>query len=443
MSSKTTCPIGECNITTINKFIECPFCKFNACLKCYKYFILQTSTNPSCMNCKKPWNDDFVDTIYPKSFRKKDLKTHNENLMFEKEQAMFAETCEIISRNKIKEKYKEEIEIYKTKIHQLESQIRILDNHSEKIRPEKNKVIIIKNCPQIDCRGYLNDKNICTICDTVVCSKCEIIKINKDHECNNHDIETVKLKKSTSKHCPRCSKITFKVDGCSQVWCPPPCNGGLGTAWNFNNGEIDNGRVHSPDYYEYMRKNNNGIVPPPQNICQRRDYIPDIWNLKSKMNSENFEILLQIHRFFTDFKYNIMLKFFINQRINDFDKNVDLRIKYLNKEITKEQFKKTLFARNKRDNKYNAIYQCLDMLYNVGKDIFNNLLYNHNIDPKTKLIDVENTFKELQNIRCYYNSTMKNIKERYDCKSLSVSKIIDCEIKERNQFGGYKWKFNY
>ena len=192
-----------------------------------------------------------------------------------------------------------------------------------------------------------------------------------------------------------------------------------------------------------MRKNNNGIVPPPQNICQRRDYIPDIWNLKSKMNSENFEILLQIHRFFTDFKYNIMLKFFINQRINDFDKNVDLRIKYLNKEITKEQFKKTLFARNKRDNKYNAIYQCLDMLYNVGKDIFNNLLYNHNIDPKTKLIDVENTFKELQNIRCYYNSTMKNIKERYDCKSLSVSKIIDCEIKERNQFGGYKWKFNY
>ena len=32
-----TCPIQECKITLSNTFVECPFCKFKACIKCYKY----------------------------------------------------------------------------------------------------------------------------------------------------------------------------------------------------------------------------------------------------------------------------------------------------------------------------------------------------------------------------------------------------------------------
>ena len=63
-----TCPIQECNITSINNFIECPFCAFKACLKCNQHFILNSETT-QCMSCKKIWNDDFIDTTFPKTFR--------------------------------------------------------------------------------------------------------------------------------------------------------------------------------------------------------------------------------------------------------------------------------------------------------------------------------------------------------------------------------------
>jgi hypothetical protein len=434
-SKKINCPIGECNITSINNLIECPYCNFKACLKCNKYYILNKPT-PSCMSCNKIWNNDFVDTVYPKSFRKKDLKIHQENIMYEKQKAMFPETSEIIAKYKIRDKYLSEIEILKKKIYEYEKLISELTEPKNKNSVTENKIIIIKECPDTGCRGYLNNKNTCTICETVLCSECELIKINDDHECNKDDIKTVILKKSTSKHCPKCSKITFKVNGCSQVWCPPPCNNGKGTAWDFNTGQIDNGIVHSPDYYDYMRKNNNGIVPlNVQNICIRRDILPDIWRLQKKISYENFTKISDIHRFFNHLRYVVMNKYY-QEEVNEFDKNKDLRIKYLNKEINKDDFKKTLFAKNKRENKKTSIYQNLDMLYNVGIDIFNSLVHNYqdHIDIKTKLINPETILEQFENIRIYYNSTIKKTKERYDCKSLDVSKIV---------INNFKWSFSH
>ena len=110
-----TCPIQECKITLSNTFVECPFCKFKACIKCYKYIALN-STTVDCMNCKKVWNDDFIDTILPKSFRKNDLKSHQENIMFERQEALFGETMLLVSRKKKVEKIQEKINKLKLKI---------------------------------------------------------------------------------------------------------------------------------------------------------------------------------------------------------------------------------------------------------------------------------------------------------------------------------------
>ena len=426
MSKKETCPIQECNITVVNKFIECPFCKFKGCLNCYKYFILN-SPNAECMNCKKVWNDDFVDTILPKSFRKSELKMHKENIMFESQEAMFIQTIDIISRKRKTEKIQEKINKLKSKIDNYNLQIREINNpqiNNQQIKDinKDDKILIIRQCPKNNCQGYLDRDFTCGICDTVLCEDCEIIKEDDDHECNKDDIESVKIKNKTSKPCPTCSKLTFKISGCSQVWCPPPCNGGKGTPWNFNTGKIDNGMVHSPDYYDYMRKNNNGIVPPQENVCLERNTIPTIWDLQTKMDSNAFNELTEIHRFFVDLKGNVMYEFLENNQDN-FTRNLDLRMKYLENEIDKEQFKKILFARNKRNNKKRAIYQNLDMLYNVGVAIYNQLKYNYKIDPKNNLIDTEEIFTQLKNIKNYYNDIITKTKERYDCKSLSVSVI--------------------
>ena len=421
-----TCPIQECKITLVNPFIECPFCKFKGCLKCYKYFILN-SNSVECMNCKRVWNDDFIDTILPKSFRKNELKRHQENIMFERQEALFGETMELISRKKKVDKIQEKINKLKQKIDRYNREIYELNNPGayrteEKREEEKKKVLIIKKCPETDCQGYLDSDYTCGICETVLCPKCEHIKEDDEHECNTDDIETVKFKNKTSKPCPTCSKLTFKQSGCSQVWCPPPCNGNKGTAWNFNTGELDKGMVHSPDYYDYMRRNNNGIVPRQENVCMRRDEIPQIWDLQRRLELDDYLKLTEIHRFFVDLKRNIIYKFRqIEQPV--FNKNLDLRMLYLNNEIDKDKFKKTLFARNKKSNKNKTIYQNLDMLYNVGVDIFNQLKFQPTINKKTTLIETTGVYESLENIRNYYNSIISKTKERYDCKGLCVSEL--------------------
>ena len=372
------------------------------------------------MSCKKVWNDDFVDMVFPKAFRKKELKIHRESIMFEKQEAMFGETLEMIKTNKKAEKIYAKIDELKAQIREYEREIAEIRNNTSPSRESKEKIVAVKKCPKTGCQGYLDSDSACAICNTVLCCKCEKIKL-EEHECNKDDVETVKLKKNITKPCPTCSRPTFKDSGCSQVWCPPPCNSGRGTAWNFNTGEIDKGAVHSPDYYDYMRKNNAGVVPV-QNVCGRREEIPEIWNIQMKIDPKAFKKLINIHRFFVDIRHNRMLKYSRNNNEDEFHKNLDLRMKYLTNDINKENYKKTLFARNKKENKNRTIYQNLDMLYKVGTDIFNQLRYypKHNIKGN---INTDKTFEELENIRLYYNDTIKKTKDRYDCKSLDVSKI--------------------
>ena len=158
------------------------------------------------------------------------------------------------------------------------------------------------------------------------------------------------------------------------------------------------------------------VLLPHQNIpCGIHNEMPDIWSLKSVLKPMEFMEITEMHRFFVDLKRNVMVKY-ADKNQDPYIANLDLRIKYLTNEIDKEQFKRTLFARNKKINKYKTVYENLDMLYNVGVDIFNRFRYNLPINVKKAL-------EELDNIRIYYNITIKKTKERYDCKSLNVSKI--------------------
>jgi len=373
------------------------------------------------MNCKKVWNDDFIDTSFPKSFIKKELKAHLEEIMFERQEAMFSETINLNNQKKKMEKIQSKINKLKKKIQDYQAEMEFLKNAEFfKHDSTKKKVNIIKKCPKNKCQGYLDDNYKCSTCDTILCIKCECI-LKENHKCKPEDVETVKIKKQTSKPCPTCSKLTFKDGGCAQVWCPPPCNGGKGTAWNFNTGEIEKGPVHSPDYYDYMRKNNNGVVPT-QN-CNVRNDMPDIWEIRRYLKPLDDMELTERHRFFVDLKNNIMNKY-IETNNDEFTRNLDLRVKYLSNSIDKVQFKRTLFARNKKINKNKTIYENLNMLYNVGVDIFNDLKYNHRINRKIGgLIDTSKIYEEMENIRKYYNNIIKKTKSRYDCKSLKVSKL--------------------
>jgi hypothetical protein len=181
-------------------------------------------------------------------------------------------------------------------------------------RRRKNKKKFSWPCPQNNCRGFLDEKFTCGMCDTSVCQRChqklkagqkgveddmkleikedgkgngvvdvEINEANDDgyfdddadpnsndddektkepatkkrkktkrHRCKKADVETVRFMKRTTRQCPSCPTLIHKISGCSQMWCTQ-----CFTAFDYKTGEIAKGRVHNPHYFQHLREHGN------------------------------------------------------------------------------------------------------------------------------------------------------------------------------------------
>lgn len=415
---KRTCPILECSINTLNKFIVCPHCQFESCSNCCKRYILDNTT-PECMSCKKNWNDDFVDSKFTATFRNKELKKHKEDIILEKEKALLPETMLYLNRKKRKDKIMNKMDELKKELKKLKEELFLIDiagddEISNQIAEKRPK--IVKACPNEKCNGFLDNKYTCGVCETKMCSKCEVIEI-EGHVCNNDNVETVKMKRKECKACPNCSTVTYKQDGCSQVFCPAPC----AKAWNFNTGKLDKGPIHAPNYYEYLRQQNGGNIPrnAGDNPCQNGG-LPNariFHNLRKNISALDHGRILDIHRRITHIEHN-ELQSFEDNNMNEFHKNLDLRYKFLENKIDEKKFKFTLQTRDKAAKKKQNIHGTLRMLVDVTADIFNKLART---EPVNGRIDTETFFKELDSLRKYYNISIEKTKKRFGCKGLFVS----------------------
>jgi dolichol-phosphate mannosyltransferase len=77
-----------------------------------------------------------------------------------------------------------------------------------------------------------------------------------EHTCDPGVKETVALIIKESKPCPKCGERISKIDGCDQMWCID-CH----TAFSWATGQLVNGVVHNPHYYEFLRQQGNGVAP--------------------------------------------------------------------------------------------------------------------------------------------------------------------------------------
>ena len=428
-TAKESCDICTDNINKVNKKITCPYCDFASCMRCAKRYITSESS-ASCMSCKKHWNDDFLDENFPKTFLNKEYKNHMEGIEFAKQEALLPQTMIAIENEKRKNAILAQIQELKEQIRQLEYEYQtvgqVVDLTTREV--DEPKITVIKQCPSDKCNGYLNSKYECGICELVVCVKCEQIKADDDHECDAGDIETVKMKKKECKYCPNCSRETFKDGGCYQIWCPPPCNGGKGTAWDFNSGKIDKGGVHAPLYYQYMRENR--VNEGGANGCiDNNDVLPihlidnQIRAKRLGFDRESFSFFLGIHRSIVDVRYHLMDKY--ETRDDIFETHVDIRMRFLKNEISKESFKKTLMMRLKAKKKKNMIYENLEMLENVSNDIFHRLYTTTTLAPRNSTINFAPFLTELDKIREYYNVSIEKTKARFAIKKLDVGYMND------------------
>ena len=132
---------------------------------------------------------------------------------------------------------------------------------NNRIKQDERRKFIMP-CANNDCKGFLSTSYKCGLCNLYTCNKCHVFigNNNDTHVCNEDDIKSADLIKSSTKPCPGqgCGERIQKIDGCPQMWCPS-CK----TAFNWDTLVIDNGPVHNPEYYRWMRESGQNLERNP------------------------------------------------------------------------------------------------------------------------------------------------------------------------------------
>ena len=410
----------------------------SVCSVCFLYQNLHHYYHPRCMNCKNGWDYDYLTTFLTKTYLTTTYRAHRDQLLLERELSFLPATQPAATHQRQLDDMNEKItELYKAK-HALEKQIKDMEAERGRIAARVrrggyeddggeegtegtsgNK--FQRPCIKEGCKGFLNKAWHCSICDTDVCKNCYVIKEpgQQQHECKEKDVETAKLLKDNTKPCPNCGTGIYKQNGCSQMWCTQ-CK----TAFDWNTGRIETGRIHNPHYYEAIRRMNNGVVPrePGDVPCGGRDNLPPLSSVRralvklnpnpSKERMHNERIVYSMHQVVSHVRYNELMRY-ENTDNNEFNRNLCTRVKYMLNKITLEEMKETLSKQDKLSMKRADIWQVLEMFGNVGADLFRQFEQDY---------DVQKCIVAFEELRNYTNENMSKVSKKHNCVTPRIQK---------------------
>ncbi len=408
--------------------VVCPFCNYTTCRQCASTYILDLIT-PCCMSCKRGWNTTFIYGNFSKSWIEKDYKTTRKNHLFDHEISKIPLTLEKIAFKKELEEQLSDLLSEQAKIHtqveELRTRIYRVNyknddpiNNSKSSDSKKEIKKFIMPCPVSDCRGYLSSAYKCGVCNINVCKDCLLIKKDSEtHECKEEDIQTVKEIRSSTKPCPKCGTRIQKISGCDQMFCTS-CN----TAFGWTSGKILVGNIHNPHYFEYINRRGTGAGNPLDFQCGgivRYEQI-NRWFEQQKApymlyKFRNIELPVEIKIGQCVAKNFNTLTMFINSivrmagEIRDYrlreihrPNNTELRIKWINKQIEKNNYLITLARREKEYNFTIEEQQLYRMISDVMNDFLNNILVlNINIPEFQQQVNI------LVEMIEYFNTQMR------------------------------------
>ena len=485
MSSKSkqqnTCPICcETFTKQHRKEISCLYCDQVACKSCIETYLTTEFVDANCLFCKHALDDGFIENKMTKLFRNEKLSKHRQIILFDREKAQMPATQNLIEIHKLREvriqqlivvrridsdircanyrlgasiknrdrftneivassmsqyqcmllthymtsinrardelyTLQENVSIAREKLNQIQSQIDEKMGNVEK--KERQKRVFIKACPKNDCRGFVTEKWECGLCNAIVCKHCEELKEDDNHECNPDTVETVKLLQKDSKQCPKCPAIIYKIDGCSQMYCIH-CH----TAFDYNTGRIETGRVHNPEYYRWLREHGNVVPREPgdHGIEDCNNELPRIENVIQFVpeDTNKLNTIYSLHNRAAHLQYHTLVSMQYEIRNQN---NVDLRIKYLKGYIGEAEFKERIVKRAKHNRKRELFYNIIELFVNVIKDSFN------------ELINLDITFPVfMEKIECiseYCQKQMDNTDHLFDSSNGSLRKLVTFTFK--------------
>lgn len=412
-----TMPFTSCK----RKLVSCP-CEYKVCTKCTKTYLLGSSHNPHCMNCRRAWTRDFMCETVGRAFVNGIYTNKRKEILFEKEKARMPETlplAEILkkreaSKIKVHEAQKEVVkclQLWREARYKLREEEIQLDEYRDIFRSGKvnKKVESYMKCPVDNCKGFLeNGTNKCKICTSTICKKCISVVSDENHECKKEDLETAKLIQSTTKPCPQCGTRISKVNGCDQMWCTN-CH----VAFSWNTGKMETGIVHNPHYYQWM--NNNDVQHanrnPQDEVCGGLINYHHI-NTHCRQNKINinldrrYNLLSIMHRGIRHLQIVIIRK--LREDLNGENDNSKRRAEYMCDMISESEFISHIIKKDKNRMRDQDMLNVYELYVQVGIEQFRNLLESH-FDDGTLL----HLLKTMEKLRDYCVDELKKISRNY------------------------------
>jgi hypothetical protein len=237
-------------------------------------------------------------------------------------------------------------------------------------------------CPAADCMGFvLQTTWKCGMCGTGVCKDCRTVKTDTTHTCQNDDVLTAQALANESKPCPHCAVPTFRISGCSQMWCVV-CH----KPWSWKTGLAEHGVIHNPHYYNWRRQQQQQQQQQQQVVGVGVGADPDERHLIVAGAGENLVFNETVHLYehpppwranpeavpplhtqlsiATEWSHRQLLETLyqrlahlwvverpklLSRKLMD---NMDLRIDYMRKRLTEVEFKRKLQQREKKHEKF-------------------------------------------------------------------------------------------
>jgi hypothetical protein len=369
--------------------IVCLFCSFPICQSCCRRYILGSRHLPHCSNCRKEWSREFLSEHIADSFLFGDYKRSREDLLFEEQQPLLAATQVRVPFEKRRRGLEAmlaqtELEIAHLRHHrsggfeelrlnklEIREQYYLLELIEEKLkdlshepaRAERQRFVM--KCAQGDCRGFLSTRYKCGTCEVTVCSSCHEPLV-PDHVCDPATVQSVSEIKKTTRNCPSCHTPIYKSGGCDQMWCIV-CH----TAFSFEKGTIEEGIVHNPHYFQFMREHGHEIRNPNEVLCGG---LPHRGSLLTKFRAQDRIELDALYRKTVHYRQVELPHIPTGLEQEDAE---DLRLSYLLGDIGLKEFKQQLQRREKQRNKNREYRQLVETYVNVMEDLLRQIDGGH------------------------------------------------------------------
>jgi len=436
MSTSNDCPVCLDKFTgSVRKAVKCQYCQYEVCTTCVKRYMVESVEDPHCMNCRRAWNRDFIDSYLTLAFRKGTLKKHREDVLLDREKARLPllqpriearvqareMTTEIAEHNKKIRDLEIAINRERELVYRLHRRQHRLEDMAAGRLPigtdvdgsgEKKEVRqFTQKCPVEDCRGFLSSAWKCGTCQTWVCPDCLVPKgKDKDspHTCDEDVKATAALIKKETKPCPKCGMGISKIDGCDQMWCVS-CQ----TPFSWTTGRQVFGVVHNPHYYQWLRGQNGGEAPRVAGDIPCGGLV-GYYQLVQVIPGEFRKEVEQIHRTTAELTDTILRNY---PRLDEVPDNGDLGIEYTLKALSMEDWKKALWARETKREKGLDLRGPLDLFTNVSSEVLRRMAQRPSREEFVGLL------QQLRALRDYVNGEMEKIGRRY---GNMTPKITEC-----------------